>query len=214
MSDGVNGMEVELSTFPQGEKMGRIEQELRALEEFMKEIIEKAPAIMEQMKRMADIGRPFAEEVKDRSYPHCDETECDFREGSGLYCVDKKCVSRIILVDYAGSFREDPNPRRRTAADDIAKEQWGWGMGGEGLYVVNDDGSMTLLATASHLATPEQVATMAAAPEMLDVLMAVDRARQSGSIDLNGADDEEAARLFAQIRGVIAKARGEENKDV
>ena len=37
--------------------MAHIEQELRQLEEFMKEIIDKAPAMMEQMKRIAEIAK-------------------------------------------------------------------------------------------------------------------------------------------------------------
>lgn len=128
------------------------------------------------------------------------------------YMVDD--IADICFVDEDGvnladdgSIMGDFQKERTAAAEEkhgIVKELWGWGMGGKGLYVINDDGSMTLLATASHLATPEQTATMAAAPELLNVLEEYDRGMGKIGITLQ--------KEFAErVQSVIAKARGLED---
>ncbi len=54
----------------------------------------------------------------------------------------------VTDIHFAGSEAEYPS-------QDASSEQRGWGMGSKGLYVLNDDGGMTLLATASFSAAPE-----------------------------------------------------------
>ena len=55
--------------------MGYIEQELRALEECMKEVIEKAPAIMEQLKRIAEVARSIRFAGEEEEAPLSDWAE-------------------------------------------------------------------------------------------------------------------------------------------
>lgn len=147
--------------------MGRIEQELRQLEEFMKAVIEKAPAMLEQMKRIADVARSvsFVDEGEDRSYPHCDELECKERDGSSVYCKHQECDTRRIFVSYEDSIREDPKP------SPPEPEMWERGTGINGGFTVCD--AKGYVRAKADRGKPSQITLMAAAPQMRDALRMV-----------------------------------------
>lgn len=140
--------------------------------------------------------------VVDRSYPHCDEIDCLQRQGGGLYCKREECDTRRIFVDYAGSLREDPKrgeeklesdsymglfkhgPCDEPPADDVASEVWEACKSKNGYYVIEDADGLELVCRTT--ATPEQMARMAAAPEMRDALEMVSRKSRFSRITVGG----------------------------